>query len=1666
MDPRLEQKLDDARRSLLDLTMRNRLLNYRPTKARSLRVLGIDPRVAFDVLVNQEKAIVVRGRTDLESVTARGLFDGETNAGRGPSDDPESSHGGIRTSGHLLTDRPPVSLGPLSDIVIPSGNFSAEASYDPQRLAKRLRDLDTDAQSVVEERGYNVLYLALGFLEWCETDAADTTQRAPAVLVPVRLEALQQGRGYQIVWNGDDVVANVSLQAKLREQTIEMPELNSPETAAELDEYYQSVGRAVSDKWRVVDLVELDFFSFARFSLYRDLDPKAWSETAHFERTGLLRSLLLNEPVPGNDGPGFDPETIDEKLHAVDILHVMDADPSQIAVIEDAKTGRSLVVEGPPGTGKSQTIVNIIAELLGNGKKVLFVSQKMAALDVVKQRLDGVGLGTACLELHSDKATKEHFVDQLRKVLENEVCPHTTDIADYDRVDALRAQLGAYARALGDPVGAAKSSVFALFGLKERAVTQLRKSLLPLETQEFDGADTWAANEINIYRQAVLALGRHLESVGSVTENPWRECEVGLLMPNDLPTVGRLLEAAKGAIERAREAMAGLLELGIPATSTFAEVLTSMERSPEAVEAPTLESAVSTSPEWHRGVGASDGLVDAVRHIQAMRSDAELRYEEGLASADVDGAIAPYLWLCETHRYYETFPQRIGRLFSREYRRAHASVLALLVLDEPVCDRRMLELLTRLKDLLKEREWVAGQAGTGTAYFGSAWKGEDSDLEQLARISTWMLRLRAAIDEGRLTPKVLAAVTRPAGERLAQIHDMEQKRQDARSSLLGVCVRVGYDTSTKLVDGTPLGELVRFLDTWIQAVNLLPLWSEYVVARSDCRKALGSTFVETAESGRFLPSELAPYFDACLADTLLRKAFNEHPTLARFSGASHEAAIEEYVRLDRRIIQLNQHRLARLIEDGRPAILANPTHGSEAGVVRGEINRKRRHRPIRSLMREAGSYIQALKPCFLMSPLSVAQFLDPTTASFDCIIFDEASQVKPEEALGALLRGDQLIVMGDTRQLPPTSFFDRMVSDDEIDDEDIADVSAQDIESILHLCKNALPVQCQKSLLWHYRSRHESLIAVSNREFYENRLRVYPSAVDSAPGLGLSFVHVPDGVYDRGRSRTNRIEAAEVARRVVQHYQEHPGLSLGVGTFNTEQQRAIDDELVLLRETNPQLDRFFDRTNPEHCFVKNIETIQGDERDIIFVSVGYGYDESHGFSQNFGPINKLGGERRLNVLMTRARVECVIFANFQAEMIPADGTGKGLSALRAFLQYAATRTLPVTTGTLEDAESPFEDAVGELLQNAGFTIKRQVGCAHFRVDIGVVDPVHPGRYMCGVECDGATYHSARVARDRDRLRQQILEGLGWHIVRVWSTDWFRDRARVRARLLDEVRRIAEHDGDRGRSPEAPGMTGRGAWQTRSSFGARTGQGGPVEGIPASGQAGPQTVAMRPREVENVVVQPYTMCTATRGVFTAIDLREASIVAVASVVVEVVLAEGPIHETEVVKRVRTLWGFQRAGPRIQEKVYRAINYACSWDKARNTMARPQVTYAGLLDTFLDAPIVQKGEYLWPASMGTVAPRRRDDAFLASIELICDEEILAAIVLILESDCSAPIDGLVISCGRVLGIQAVHDQTRERIEGVIRVAVDQKVLCTLANGNVALVSTGPPTFKVED
>src|SRR6267154_1073887 len=442
------------------------------------------------------------------------------------------------------------------------------------------------------------------------------------------------------------------------------------------------------------------------------------------------------------------------------------------------------------------------------------------------------------------------------------------------------------------------------------------------------------------------------------------------------------------------------------------------------------------------------------------------------------------------------------------------------------------------------------------------------------------------------------------------------------------------------------------------------------------------------------------------------------------------------------------------------------------GVLNGEIAKKRNHLSIRQLLERAGPVIQQIKPIFLMSPLSVAQFLKPGAISFDLLVVDEASQNEPVDALGAIARCRQMVVVGDERQLPPTRFFSKLTgNDDDRDEDDELTFQAKDAESILDLClAKGLP---HRMLNWHYRSKHQSLIAVSNKQFYDNRLFIVPSPYDAVAGMGLKFHHLPDAHYDRGNTRTNPKEARIVAEAVMRHAREASDRTLGVATFSVAQRQAIQNELELLRKQHPETEEFFGRGTSEPFFVKNLENIQGDERDVIFISLGYGKTKEGFISMSFGPLNSDGGERRLNVLISRAKLRCEVFASITGDDVDLSRSkGRGVAALKMFLSFAQTGKLGIAEETGRGADSIFEEQVAARLTDQGYDVKTQIGTAGFFIDLAVSDTEKPGRFVLGIECDGAQYHSSRSVRDRDRLRQNVLEAHGWVLHRIWSTDWF------------------------------------------------------------------------------------------------------------------------------------------------------------------------------------------------------------------------------------------------------------------------------------------------------
>ena len=740
-----------------------------------------------------------------------------------------------------------------------------------------------------------------------------------------------------------------------------------------------------------------------------------------------------------------------------------------------------------------------------------------------------------------------------------------------------------------------------------------------------------------------------------------------------------------------------------------------------------------------------------------------------------------------------------------------------------------------------------------------------------------------------------------------------------------------------------------------------------------------------AEASGFLSDVLKRAWYSARVETSMR----ERPILASFSSDAHQHIVERFRTLDSLSLECNKAKVAYEHWRNLPQ---HETSSGQLGLLRREFEKKRRHLPIRQLMTKAGNAIQAIKPVFMMSPLSVATFLPPNSVDFDWVVFDEASQVKPVDAFGAIIRGEQTVVVGDNRQLPPTRFFDKHVEDD---DEDAEENLAGDMESILGLfsAQNAP----ERMLRWHYRSRHESLITVSNIEFYDNKLQLFPSPDAAKEEVGLIYHPHPDTAYDRGRSGSNPEEARIVAEKVIEHARVRPDLTLGVSTFSTAQMEAVQNELELLRRQDPSCEQTFFNAHPqEPFFVKNLENVQGDERDVIFISIGYGRSADGRLTMNFGPLNQDGGERRLNVLITRARRRCEVFTNLNADDIDLSRTdARGVVALKRYLKYAETGKSDIPEWTGKEADSPFEEEVADALRELGFQVDHQIGSAGYFIDLGVKDPERPGRYLLGIECDGATYHSAQSARDRDRLRQQVLEGLGWRIHRIWSTDWFRTPDHELRKAAEAIEAAKVH------VPPSP-------------------MSAPENDLPDANEAEEEPEAEPvvidpppPKPQKNAATEKYKVAElviSTDGR----DLHAVPSYKMANWIQRVVEIESPVHLDEVAKRIVTAVGVGRIGTRIRNAI--------------KTAAKQATRSNG---------IKIKGDFLYWTEHGEATVRDRGELPNASrkLELIAPEEIQMAIKQVVTNAFGIERDDLAREVCKLFGFKSATENMQRQVNKVV-------------------------------
>lgn len=1400
-----------ARRDLLELTTANRMLSTprEQNHGASIEIIDESSIAVFQMLVRDGRTMrFEEGVTDELSIpaelsttgseipsaisvseTAKSLPRRRTKKQR-----PETATNGPDIAGTIGATSKSAGSGKTDDVSV--SDDVLHTILAPEELDRRLALLMADGTTLMQEQGVNVLYIALGFLRWYEPEAPETPRDAPLILIPVTLERGRAGNRYALSWDEGEIDTNLSLKTRMKvDFGIAIPELPDTEELSPVT-YFQDVEKAIAGQrgWEVRrDDIVLWCFSFTKLLMYRDLDPENWPKDKRLEDRPLIRALLQDgfSPVEPLCKPG---DNIDSLFDPARTMHVIDCDSSQALVVEEASRGRNLVIQGPPGTGKSQTITNLIAAAVSSGKTILFVAEKMAALEVVKRRLDNIGIGDMCLELHSKMSNKRFVLQEVGRTLKLGGPTVPTELPDVvKRLKDRQKIINGYVNVLHTPFGRSGQTPYQILS----ELIDLRAASVPLPDFQLPEAVEWTMDEFTQKLEAVTDLSNVLRHLGDPAIHPWRGTMLDQILPLDLE---RLLVAAPRCIAE----LDALTEAASRLTQRLADdpavTLSGIDRILRTVsalmQAPELDPQAIAGTMWIDHRQAIHELAEHARAILKARETLRGKITDAAWEKDVDSD-------CQAYRLYG---QSMFRMFRSSYRAARRTLQSFLTGPQPAAFDARLEILELLNSRQTARKKITEAATVGEKAFGRYWLGQQTDWQRLSEWEAW----DDATSKADTSPRfrcMPALLDRK--EDVAQFtQDVRQKFTTFLTGYMALCegLKLDYNSAfdnpvtgvsvASAVTSSPpsatssaplaatgaaanalLADIRQRLVAWLENPEGLQHWQSYRRSSAAAAGIGNGVVAERIRQKKIAPADGPAVFRFARAEALLRAMFKQHPEFETFDGGKFEELIKEFCNLDIKRLELARAEVADAHWQG----IGRPRGAGMAEAVallKHEMQKQRRHLPLRELLARAGKAVQAVKPVFMMSPLSVAQYLEPGVLEFDMLLIDEASQVRPVEALGAAARSRQMVVVGDDKQMPPTQFFGRVLGD--VGDERGLEMQAGDVESILGLAiARNTP---QRMLRWHYRSKHESLIAVSNREFYDNQLYIVPSPERSGD-LGVKWSFVEGGMFVKGK---NDMEAKVVAEAIMQHAREHAKWTLGVAAFSVSQRDAILKELEQLRKKSLETERFFDPNAADPFFVKNLENVQGDERDVIIVSVGYGPGEDGRVSLNFGPVSASGGERRLNVLMTRAKRVLHIFSSMRAEDIDLGrATGRGPAVFREYLRFAQ-QGAPADMAKSTIGHDRFVDVVKRQLTERGYTVQTQVGIAGLFVDLAVVDPDNASRFILGITVDGETFRTARSSRDRNRTTDGVLSGQGWLLHRIWSLEWFRRPTEQLNRLIETI----------------------------------------------------------------------------------------------------------------------------------------------------------------------------------------------------------------------------------------------------------------------------------------
>jgi very-short-patch-repair endonuclease len=1142
---------------------------------------------------------------------------------------------------------------------------------------RRVQAIYRKARELTEERGLAASYLATGLARWDELflepaapvllrgltitptrarhDDFDLVLDEASEVNPVLLHKLNTTYGADTEGLAEEVADPARLYHRLRVLA----------AAAEVPGF-DIIGRRV-----------IGTFTYAKLPMVRDLQNAGELLADSDVVAAIAGDPHAQAAVATEDGPG---PVLDE-IPPDDDYSILDADSSQRNAINAVVHGRSLVIHGPPGTGKSQTIANLIAALVARGRKVLFVAEKRAAIDAVLTRLKGADLGEMVLDIHDGTRDRQRIAAGLGAALDRARQTPSPKVEGLfrrlvDRQQRLTEHVGALHEVHQPWDVTAFAAQSALLGIPEQARTPVRLT----------GLDRISGEDAEQLRDELREYA-HLDGFRFTRDSsPW-------------------YGAAITTAAHARDALAILATLvtdGYPATR---------QRIEEA-NAQTGLRVMRSYREWGERLALFCGVLATWQRL------------------------SPLVYLSDPDRLAAATAPREGRPASPA-----ATSLGWR-------ERRALTKLARSL-------WVNGQPQPGELHEALA--------AAAAQLSDWE-RLR--FDGG--TPRV------PDG--LAEAVRLHAEC-DAQLAALRQFVPVPENA------GPVLEALDADQDTPWRLPRLHELRAHFG------QSGLGPLLDWICGTEPTPPSpELAVgAFDHAWYTSILDQIRVHDRRYAAYPGEALDEIAEDFRRHDVEHLKANRARVRRAVAERLRD--AQERHPLQARVIRKQAALRRRHMPLRRLLDQASDVLFAAKPCWAMSPLMVSQVL-PASRLFDVVIFDEASQVTPADAVPSIMRAHQVIVAGDDRQLPPTNFF-RQVGDSDADADDGDGDGEEDslvsfgsgFESILDTLRPLLPTS---PLTWHYRSRDERLVAFSNARIYDGALTTFPGVIRD--DCLRHVVVASDG--RAGEEPSVASEAAEVVDLVLEHARRRPEESLGVIALGIRHSERIDEMLRLALSDHPDLEAFFAEDRPEPFFVKNLERVQGDERDSIILSIGYGKHPDGRMRYHWGPLLRNGGERRLNVAVTRARHRLTLVSSFSSRDVDPDRvTSPGAKLLRDYLEYTDSGGEAVASGPAprNTGLTSFEADVAQRLVDLGISVVPRYGVGGYRVDFAAAHPAEPGRMVLAIEADGMSYRDSRSTRDRDRLRKEHLERLGWTFHRIWSTNWLHDPESEIAKVQEAYR---------------------------------------------------------------------------------------------------------------------------------------------------------------------------------------------------------------------------------------------------------------------------------------